>query len=77
MTTTSETVSPSEEPTTTDTETDTESDGSPDSTKEVSEPKKGTAFTGVENIVPLGAIALGLMTSGSGLMWFGRKRKDQ
>jgi hypothetical protein len=38
----------------------------------------GTAFTGIENVVPLGAIALMLMTGGSGLMWAGsrRRRKD-
>ncbi len=37
----------------------------------------GTAFTGVENVVPLGAIALMLMTSGSGLLWAGsRRRRD-
>jgi hypothetical protein len=35
----------------------------------------GTAFTGVENVVPLGAIALMLMTSGSGLLWAGSRRK--
>jgi hypothetical protein len=38
----------------------------------------GTAFTGVENVVPLGAIALMLMTAGSGLLWAGgRRKKDQ
>jgi hypothetical protein len=39
----------------------------------------GTAFTGIENVVPLGAIALMLMTGGSGLMWAGsrRRRKDK
>jgi hypothetical protein len=35
----------------------------------------GTAFTGVENVVPIGAIALLLMTSGSGLLWAGSRRK--
>src|SRR5262245_12814398 len=35
----------------------------------------GTAFTGVENVVPLGAIALMLMTGGSGLMWAGSRRR--
>lgn len=35
----------------------------------------GTAFTGVENVVPLGAIALMLMTSGSGLLWAGSRRR--
>ena len=37
----------------------------------------GTAFTGLENVVPLGTIALVLMTSGAGLMWAGaRRRRD-
>ena len=35
----------------------------------------GTAFTGVENVVPIGAIALMLMTSGMGLLWAGSRRK--
>jgi hypothetical protein len=35
----------------------------------------GTAFTGVENVVPIGAIALTLMTSGSGLLWAGARRR--
>ena len=35
----------------------------------------GTAFTGVENVVPIGAIALMLMTSGSGLLWAGARRR--
>jgi len=35
----------------------------------------GTAFTGLENVVPLGAIALMLMTGGSGLLWAGSRRK--
>ena len=35
----------------------------------------GTAFTGVENVVPLGAIALMLMTGGSGLLW-GQPRRE-
>lgn len=35
------------------------------------------AFTGVENVVPLGSIALGLLTGGSGLLWLGRKRDDE
>jgi hypothetical protein len=37
----------------------------------------GTAFTGVENVVPIGAIALMLMTSGSGLLWAGSRRRRQ
>ena len=35
----------------------------------------GTAFTGVENLVPLGAIALMLVTSGSGLLWASSRRR--
>ncbi len=35
----------------------------------------GTAFTGVENVVPIGAIALMLMTSSSGLLWAGTRRR--
>jgi len=35
----------------------------------------GTAFTGAENVVPLAAIALMLMTGGSGLLWAGSRRK--
>jgi hypothetical protein len=35
----------------------------------------GTAFTGVGNVVPLGAIALMLMTGGSGLLWLGSRRR--
>jgi hypothetical protein len=37
----------------------------------------GTAFTGVENVVPIGAIALMLMTSGSGLLWASSRRRRQ
>ena len=35
----------------------------------------GPAFTGIENVVPLGAVALILMTGGSGLMWAGARRR--
>ena len=35
----------------------------------------GTAFTGFENVVPLGGIALLLMTGGSGLLWAGARRR--
>jgi uncharacterized repeat protein (TIGR01451 family) len=35
----------------------------------------GTAFTGVEDVVPIGALALMLMTSGSGLLWAGARRR--
>jgi hypothetical protein len=37
----------------------------------------GTAFTGVENVVPIGALALMLMTSGTGLLWAGARRRRQ
>ena len=37
----------------------------------------GTAFTGLEDVVPLGTIALVLLTGGSGLVWAGtRRRRD-
>jgi hypothetical protein len=32
------------------------------------------AFTGVQNAVPLGALALMLLTAGTGLMWAGTRR---
>ena len=35
----------------------------------------GTAFTGFESVVPLGGIALLLMTGGSGLLWAGARRR--
>ena len=38
----------------------------------------GTAFTGVEDVVPLGVVALTLLTGGSGLLWAGsRRRRDE
>jgi hypothetical protein len=37
----------------------------------------GIAFTGIENVVPLGAIVLMLMTAGSGLLWAGSRRKGE
>jgi uncharacterized repeat protein (TIGR01451 family) len=37
----------------------------------------GTAFTGVEDVVPIGALALMLMTSGTGLLWAGARRRRQ
>jgi len=40
-------------------------------------PPGGTAFTGAEDVVPLGALALMLMSTGSGLLWVGsRRRRD-
>ncbi len=41
------------------------------------QPPGGTAFTGVQNLVPLGAIALTLLTTGSGLMWVGSRRRRE
>jgi len=35
----------------------------------------GTAFTGIENVVPLGALALTLMTAGSGALWAASRRR--
>ena len=35
----------------------------------------GTAFTGPEDVVPIGTLALILMTSGSGLLWAGARRR--
>jgi hypothetical protein len=35
----------------------------------------GTAFTGFEDVVPLGLVALTLMTGGSGLLWAGTRRR--
>jgi hypothetical protein len=35
----------------------------------------GTAFTGVEDVVPIGTLAIILMTSGSGLLWAGSRRR--
>jgi hypothetical protein len=35
----------------------------------------GTAFTGLEDVVPIGALALMLMTSGTGLLWAGARRR--
>ena len=37
----------------------------------------GTAFTGIEDVVPIGALALTLLTSGSGLLWAGARRRRQ
>jgi len=33
------------------------------------------AFTGIEDVVPIGALALTLMTTGSGLLWAGARRR--
>jgi len=35
------------------------------------------AFTGPENVVPLGLAALAALSTGTGLMWLGRKRDDE
>ena len=39
------------------------------------QPPGGTAFTGLEDVAPLAAIALLLLTTGSGLMWAGSRRR--
>jgi hypothetical protein len=67
-TTTTDTVSP-----TTITPTST----TPDQVSPTTVTPGGTAFTGIENVVPLGAIALFLATGGTGLLWAGaRRRRD-
>ena len=38
-------------------------------------PAKKLAFTGIEDVVPIGALALTLMTTGSGLLWAGSRRR--
>ena len=80
-TTTTTTTTPPEETTTTTTATVapttiTTSDEVQPTTVEPTSPG-GVAFTGVQNAVPLGALALTLLTTGTGLMWAGtRRRKD-
>jgi hypothetical protein len=70
--TTTTTASPTVGPTTIHKSTTTTDEVLPTTVK-----PGGTAFTGVENVVPIGAIALMLMTSGSGLLWAGsRRRRD-
>jgi hypothetical protein len=34
------------------------------------------AFTGPEAALPIGALAVALATAGTGMMWFGRKRRE-
>jgi hypothetical protein len=65
------------EPPTTTTEPPTVSPTTVEPTVEptTTQPPGGTAFTGAQNVVPLGAIALMLLTTGSGLMWAGSRRK--
>lgn len=89
-TTTSVTEAPpttSEAPTSTTTETDSgtsttsegstspSDDGSTDDKPSNEPSKKGLAFTGVENVVPLGATALGLLSAGFGALWLGSRRR--
>jgi hypothetical protein len=67
-------TSTSVQPTTvTPTESTTPPDGTTVSPTSVT-PPGGTAFTGLENVIPLGVIAVGLMTAGSGLLWAGSRR---
>ena len=50
--------------------------GSESATKTANaQPKQALAFTGIEDVVPIGAAALVLLTTGSGLLWLSR-RKD-
>ena len=65
------------EPTTVEPEPETEEPTVEPTTVEPEEPK-GLAFTGPESAVPLGALALMLLTGGTGLMWAGsRRRRDE
>jgi hypothetical protein len=67
------TVTPSETTTPTETTTTTV----PPTVSPTTVQPKGTAFTGIEDVVPIGTLALLLMTSGSGLLWAGsRRRRD-
>jgi hypothetical protein len=68
-TTTTTTVAPTEEPT----KSDSSSPSKPGTKNE--RPGK-LAFTGIEDVVPVAAAALGFLSLGSGLMWLGRKRED-
>lgn len=40
------------------------------------EPAGKLAYTGIEDVVPIGSLALALLTGGSGLMWLGRKKEQ-
>ena len=70
-TTTTTTTSPTVAPTTIHKSTTTKDEVLPTTVS----PAKKLAFTGVENVVPIGALALMLMTSGSGLLWAGSRRR--
>ena len=72
-TTTTTTQSPTVSPTSTTTRT-TSGTSTPVVAPTTIQPG-GTAFTGVENLVPLGVVALMLLTGGSGLLWAGSRRK--
>jgi len=69
---------------TTDTETESDTttttppanNGGPENPKLDNDGPGKLAFTGVEDIVPLGSIALLMLSLGSGLMWAGRKRDE-
>lgn len=41
------------------------------------QPPGETAFTGPEDVVPIGALALMLLTTGSGLLWAGSRRRRE
>ena len=82
-TTTTPTQSPTVAPTTTTTATQSPTVGATTTTTTTQSATVGpttiqpggTAFTGVENVVPLGVVALILITGGSGLLWAGSRRK--
>ena len=82
-TTTTPTESPTVAPTTTTTTTQSPTVGATTTTTTTQSATVGpttiqpggTAFTGVENVVPLGVVALILITGGSGLLWAGSRRK--
>lgn len=82
-TTASSTTPPGGTTTTTDTPTVSPTTVTPSETTDVPTVNPttvqpgGTAFTGVEEVVPIGALALTLLTTGSGLLWAGaRKRRN-
>ncbi len=85
VTETETTTVPPTDPTTTDSPVESPpstTGGTPDSPSDTPQDKKQNdtsgppsklAFTGVEDVVPIGAAALALLTGGSYLLWRGRK----
>jgi hypothetical protein len=41
------------------------------------DPGGGIAFTGAPSVLPMGALALALLTTGTGLMWIGHRRRRE